>query len=230
MRWLWSFSRVYATVGVVFCVVLFAAMIISGQGLKSFIVLAAAAYWAVMARYDAQRVASPSRASQTSSRAHARRNLARAAPRRLTSGTRTAAITGMVLVGPRPCLSSRSPESQARELASPRSVAPPSALLEEGRRTTERRAVAGRWPASPRKLAVTVRRRLAPPGGTMDAVQRPARMGTTTRRTPRPRRTVSVIVPTVERATRPLTTSAQRAPRRQRRGVALEIRSAPTAR
>ena len=119
MRWLWSFSRVYATVGVVFCVVLFAAMIISGQGLKSFIVLAAAAYWAVMARYDAQRVASPSRASQTSSRAHARRNLARAAPRRLTSGTRTAAITGMVLVGPRPCLSSRSPESQARELASP---------------------------------------------------------------------------------------------------------------
>src|SRR4051794_41788508 len=64
----------------------------------------------------------------------------------------------------------------------------------------------------------------------MDAVQRPARMGTTTRRTPRPRRTVSAIVPTVERATRPLTTSAQRAPRRQRRGVTLEIRSAPTAR
>src|SRR4051794_41364539 len=64
----------------------------------------------------------------------------------------------------------------------------------------------------------------------MDAVQRPARMGTTTRRTPRPRRTVSAIVPTVERATRPLTTSAQRAPRRHRRGVTLEIRSAPTAR
>ena len=55
MRWLWSFNRVYASVGVVFCVVLFAAMIISGQGLKSFIVLAAAAFWAVMARYDAQR-------------------------------------------------------------------------------------------------------------------------------------------------------------------------------
>src|SRR4051812_16808804 len=100
----------------------------------------------------------------------------------------------------------------------------------ERRRTTERRAVAGRWPASPRKLAVTVRRRLAPMGGTTDAVQRPARMGTTTRRTPRPRRTVSAIVPTVERATRPLTTSAQRAPWRQRRGVTLEIRSAPTAR
>jgi hypothetical protein len=64
----------------------------------------------------------------------------------------------------------------------------------------------------------------------MDAVQRPARMGTTTRRTPRPRRTVSVILPTVERAARPLTTSAQRAPRRQCRGVTLEIRSAPTAR
>src|SRR4051795_6002068 len=123
-----------------------------------------------------------------------------------------------------------SPESQARDARKPRGPWQRPGAHEEGRRTTERRAVAGRWPASPRKVAVTVRRRLAPTGGTMDAVQRPARMGTTSRRTPRPRRTVSAIVPTVERATRPLTTSAQRAPRWQRRGVTLEIRSAPTAR
>src|SRR3954471_24475685 len=123
-----------------------------------------------------------------------------------------------------------SPESQARELASPAVRGTRPGPHAEARRTTEHRALAGRWPASPRKVAVTVRRRLAPPGGTMDAVQRPARMGTTSRRTPRPRRTVSAIVPTVERATRPLTTSAQRAPRWQRRGVTLEMRSAPTAR
>src|SRR3954470_22872178 len=123
-----------------------------------------------------------------------------------------------------------SPESQARDARKPRGPWQRPGPHEEGRRTTERRAVAGRWPASPRKVAVTVRRRLAPPGGTMDAVQRPARMGTTSRRTLRPRRTVSAIVPTVERATRPLTTSAQRAPRWQRRGATLEMRSAPTAR
>ena len=53
MRWFWSFSRVYAVVAVAGCVVLFVAMIIGGQGLKSLFLLGAAAFWIVMARYDA---------------------------------------------------------------------------------------------------------------------------------------------------------------------------------
>jgi hypothetical protein len=55
MRWFWSFNRTYSVLAVVLCVVLFAAMVISGQGLKSLFVLAAAAFWIVMARYDARR-------------------------------------------------------------------------------------------------------------------------------------------------------------------------------
>jgi len=55
MRWFWSFNRAYSTVAVVLCVVLFFAMIASGQGLRSFIVLAAAVFWILMARYDARR-------------------------------------------------------------------------------------------------------------------------------------------------------------------------------
>ena len=55
MRWFWSFNRVYSTVAVAVSVALFAAMIISGQGLKSVILLATAAFWIAMARYEARR-------------------------------------------------------------------------------------------------------------------------------------------------------------------------------
>ena len=65
--------------------------------------------------------------------------------------------------------------------------------------------------------------RLVPTGGTTDALHRPARMGTTTRRKPRrPRRTMRVIVPTVERATRTSTSNA-RAGRRPLRAEACRL-------
>src|SRR4051812_34240268 len=55
MRWFWSFNRAYSVLAAVLCVVLFAAMLVAGQGLKSFLVLAAGAFWIVMARYDRER-------------------------------------------------------------------------------------------------------------------------------------------------------------------------------
>jgi hypothetical protein len=55
MRWFWSFNRGYSVIAAVLCLVLFAAMVLTGQGPKSWFLLAAAAFWIVMVRYDGER-------------------------------------------------------------------------------------------------------------------------------------------------------------------------------
>jgi hypothetical protein len=55
VRRFWSMGRIYAMVAVVLCVGLFVAALLHGQGLKSFVVLGAAAFWVVRARNDGRR-------------------------------------------------------------------------------------------------------------------------------------------------------------------------------
>ena len=55
MRKLYSGWYRRLAVAVVVCVALFVAALLHGQGVKSFVVLGAAAFWMVTARYDAQR-------------------------------------------------------------------------------------------------------------------------------------------------------------------------------
>jgi hypothetical protein len=62
----------YAIVAALVCVALFAAPLIAGHGLKSFVVLAAACVWIMKAHFDHERArtASPSRAAAAPSPAN----------------------------------------------------------------------------------------------------------------------------------------------------------------
>lgn len=57
----WALGYRYAIVAAVASVILFGAAIATGLGLKSFAILGAGAFWAVMAKYDQRRARAAAR-------------------------------------------------------------------------------------------------------------------------------------------------------------------------
>jgi hypothetical protein len=78
-RWFWTWSWTYAVVAAAVGFVLFVAALAGGLGLKSLIILAAAAFWAVMARFDRRRARA----------AHRHRQLRRRRLERTSDGSST---------------------------------------------------------------------------------------------------------------------------------------------